>query len=657
MNSSPTSTKTPHELLRSSARPSPRVEKILSQDLNQAVLDYVNHPFDRRRRRLDQGDGFDPFENDIDYGDGNAYQPLRIHYILDPIEGRSDYVSTGFNNVLPEILTVVSETWSSHLSVYPADGSIPIESSQCFGFYSQYIGPDLEATGVPNADMAIYVGAETSAVEDGQQVELCSTGTLAFAFSCALDQFDRPVIGAINFCIDNILGNPSSRRRGLDVSVLQDEPAYIASTLLEGNDDIADLGLLAIHEVGHALGFSLNLLKYFRDPETGEPMTPRPFTESLVTCVDGTAQSMVFPAENTVATRRFDDGRVYHEVVTPRVTQVARNQFDCQSITGARLENQPTAAGYNCTGSHWDERLYLSELMGPIFSGYSDILSPLTLAIMEDSGWYKVNYENAKLSAFGKGRGCDFVNEPCIVNNQVPEYGEELFCNTVSSFTTEGISADEIVCDPTHKSFTACDLFDINNLPDEISATIPDNRVQYFSDPGLVSIFNRADFCPLPVIDARLDCTNTVDNANVPANYQGESRGLTSRCINGQIGSFVRPGCFPIECDASLHKVIINGQVCDFDGQELSVRTADFGFATLTCPSLGSICPDLFCPGECSGRGICNYGIVPPTCECFDESDTTAACSATPLSAPTPPVQGTKTVFFLCFLRVYCWLC
>ena len=70
---------------------------------------------------------------------------------------------------------------------------------------------------------------------------------------------------------------------------------------------------------------------------------------------------------------------------------MARNHFDCQSMTGARLENQPTSEGYiTALGCHWDERLYLSELMGPIFSGYSDILSSLTLALLEDSGWYKV---------------------------------------------------------------------------------------------------------------------------------------------------------------------------------------------------------------------------------------------------------------------------
>lgn len=161
----------------------------------------------------------------------------------------------------------------------------------------------------------------------------------------------------------------------------------------------------------------------------------------------------------------------------------------------------------------------------------------------------------------------------------------------------------------------------------------------------------RADYCPLPIIDAQLDCANQDDNVGEQM-YRGESRGLSSRCINGRIGSFSVPGCFPIECDASLHKVVIAGQVCEFDGQEIVVRTLDFATGQIQCPALATICPDLFCPGECSGRGVCDYQSVPPRCNCFDTSDTSAACSKdlspptsmppTTISLPTSgaPVQG-----------------
>ena len=54
---------------------------------------------------------------------------------------------------------------------------------------------------------------------------------------------------------------------------------------------------------------------------------------------------------------------------------------------------------------------------------------------------------------------------------------------------------------------------------------------------------------------------------------------------------------------------------------------------TLVCPRLSTACPDLFCPFNCAGRGVCNYdsigvnSTIRPTCECFDKSDTSPGCS------------------------------
>ena len=54
---------------------------------------------------------------------------------------------------------------------------------------------------------------------------------------------------------------------------------------------------------------------------------------------------------------------------------------------------------------------------------------------------------------------------------------------------------------------------------------------------------------------------------------------------------------------------------------------------TLVCPRLSTACPDLFCPFNCAGRGVCNFDFVgvngtkQPKCECFDESDTSPGCS------------------------------
>ena len=42
----------------------------------------------------------------------------------------------------------------------------------------------------------------------------------------------------------------------------------------------------------------------------------------------------------------------------------------------------------------------------PIFSG-------LTLALLEDSGWYAVNYSAATPLVWGRAQGCNFVSKPC----------------------------------------------------------------------------------------------------------------------------------------------------------------------------------------------------------------------------------------------------
>jgi hypothetical protein len=75
----------------------------------------------------------------------------------------------------------------------------------------------------------------------------------------------------------------------------------------------------------------------------------------------------------------------HFEVITPTVQRIIRNHFNCANATGAKLENQPTSQ--DCFGSHFDERLYYTEIMSAVFSQTVNVLSPLTLALLEDSGW------------------------------------------------------------------------------------------------------------------------------------------------------------------------------------------------------------------------------------------------------------------------------
>lgn len=51
----------------------------------------------------------------------------------------------------------------------------------------------------------------------------------------------------------------------------------------------------------------------------------------------------------------------------------------------------------------------------------SPIFSRITLALMEDTGWYKANYSMASPLTWGRNLGCNFVKKSCkdwITSNQ-----------------------------------------------------------------------------------------------------------------------------------------------------------------------------------------------------------------------------------------------
>ena len=52
-----------------------------------------------------------------------------------------------------------------------------------------------------------------------------------------------------------------------------------------------------------------------------------------------------------------------------------------------------------------------------ISTDYQEIvISEISLALLEDSGWYGVNYYTGGLFRYGKGLGCNFLNTNCVSN-------------------------------------------------------------------------------------------------------------------------------------------------------------------------------------------------------------------------------------------------
>ena len=108
---------------------------------------------------------------------------------------------------------------------------------------------------------------------------------------------------------------------------------------------------------------------------------------------------------------------------SPKVLEKAREHFDCDSLEGIPLENQGSKGS---AGSYWEARYMLGDYM--ISADYLDnIISDISLALFEDSGYYKVKYYSGDLFKFGKNKGCGFIHNKCIVNG-TPSFEE--FCTS-----------------------------------------------------------------------------------------------------------------------------------------------------------------------------------------------------------------------------------
>ena len=289
--------------------------------------------------------------------------------------------------------------------------------------------------------------------------------------------------------------------------------------------------------------------------------------------------------------------------------------------------------------------------MGPALSmSGENYLSPLSLALLEDSGWYKVDYRGAETPTFGLGAGCDFVHNNCIQDDVVPSWGRGMFCDSAMRFDGGAIateSLDTVLCDPSHKSWTICDLWDQQTVPTGLTE-FPESSVRYFTNANFVTSFPLAEFCPIPAKTIGFDCT--VEDETYEPFYRGETVGPSSRCINayreGESGRKVRrPGCMEVSCDAQERIVVIsqgmNQLRCEFDGQVLPSPSSASAF--IECPRFAAVCPDLVsCPASCSGRGVCSYD-GSPTCQCFDGDLSSDGCYPVEQSVPSNAGSSSQT--------------
>jgi hypothetical protein len=98
-------------------------------------------------------------------------------------------------------------------------------------------------------------------------------------------------------------------------------------------------------------------------------------------------------------------------VSTPSVRQAVRDHFDCPTAEGAPLEGN---GGTATQGSHWESTIFQTEIMiGASAAIARRVLSPMTLGLAQDSGWYVPNYGAQGFLRYGHKAGCDMLVRFC----------------------------------------------------------------------------------------------------------------------------------------------------------------------------------------------------------------------------------------------------
>ena len=337
---------------------------------------------------------------------------------------------------------------------------------------------------------------------------------------------------------------------------------------------------ILLHEFTHILGFTYSLFDFF----------------------PGGLEKTVFVKKDS----RIGLNRTY--IKTKNVLEVGRKYFNCNRIDGIELENQ---GGSSTASSHWEARILLGDYMnGNIFT-IEQVISEFTLALLEDSSWYKVNYYTGGLMRYGKHQGCDFIEKDCLNKDLETQFNNDFF----NIFDSE-----EPRCSSGRQSRGYNLLYNIISVENE-------EYLRFNKNFGS----KMADYCPI-CQEYHIESQNAYYTGNCKkGNYNYGTRinfdyqyGYSNEEIPKALGekftnnSFccltsvipktgdnnnykkyknTHPACYPMFCSEKSLTIQINEQyiVCPRQGGKISISKNYEGY--IYCPDYNLIC---------TGTELCN---------------------------------------------------
>ena len=114
---------------------------------------------------------------------------------------------------------------------------------------------------------------------------------------------------------------------------------------------------------------------------------------------------------NNLLIKKDKYGIERYYINSTRVVNTAKKYFNCNNLVGVELEND---GDEGTAGSHWEGRILLGDYMNGAIYTEEQAISEITLALLEDMGYYKANYYTGGLMRYGKNKGCDFLDEKCV---------------------------------------------------------------------------------------------------------------------------------------------------------------------------------------------------------------------------------------------------
>ena len=281
-------------------------------------------------------------------------------------------------------------------------------------------------------------------------------------------------------------------------------------------------------------------------------------------------------------------GGIKSVIRTPNLLAQARQAFACQSLFGVELEE------YLQTGfsSSWDSRIMFGDLMASSIQ-QDTILSTVTLALLQDSGWYQVDYSYSQMPIFGRSSGCNYIDIKCVQNGLSSD--PNLWCTNVG----------EMACDSYANSKATCNIVTWTSIP---------SAFQYFTSSNLGGGDPYTDFCPynkpFPSGHCKGSQIGSIYDSRTSEVFSAKSKCFRSTLIKSpDTFQNVYAACYEIlSCDSVSATVKIADNIisCPFAGATVSVP----GYSgVIYCPNSDVLCRDAPCPNACFGSGKCLNGI------------------------------------------------